>query len=414
MPQRRDQDREYASLIASLAEAVEAINASRAKLPALTDLLATVQDSLGAAGMSFAEYGTAGGRVIAATGAVESCLGVPVDLTDPAQPVLRRGPRVQDLPLDWMPARLAADLCGRGLSRALYCRAELGPLPVGHVNAYYRDPHGSATPAQRALIRLVAACAAHLYARQDQHAGQNQLPAQPDGPGRELFIAVTSHELRTPVTVIKGYADTLTDHWESLAEPDRREMLRTISQRSAELARLVDRLLCAATDDGDVCGRSPVPFDLIECLRAAVSEMPAQLRRRLVTDLPARLPKALGDRASLATVLTELVTNADKYTDDNAVPVELSAGSDAQSVFFRVSDRGVGVSPEHVERAFDRFWQGESGNRRRYPGTGLGLYLVRRIVERQNGWVSLRPREQGGTVAEVRLPRGDLVLRRRE
>jgi two-component system phosphate regulon sensor histidine kinase PhoR len=74
-------------------------------------------------------------------------------------------------------------------------------------------------------------------------------------------------------------------------------------------------------------------------------------------------------------------------------------------VTFRVADRGVGVHPEHVERAFERYWQGRSGDRH-HPGAGLGLYLVRRIVERQHGWVSLRTREGGGTVAEVRLPRG--------
>jgi two-component system, OmpR family, phosphate regulon sensor histidine kinase PhoR len=226
---------------------------------------------------------------------------------------------------------------------------------------------------------------------------------------RELFIAVTSHELRTPVTVIKGYADTLTDHWPSLDESHRLEALRAIGQRSAELARLVDRLLAAATDAGAVGGQQPVPFDLVDGLRTAVGELPADLRRQLVADLPADLPKALGDRGSLATLLTELVTNADKYSDGDG-PVELTAGADPRSVYFRVSDRGIGVRPEHVERAFDRFWQGESGNRRRYPGAGLGLYLVRRIVERQNGWVSLRPREGGGTVAEVRLPRGDVML----
>lgn len=104
-------------------------------------------------------------------------------------------------------------------------------------------------------------------------------------------------------------------------------------------------------------------------------------------------------------MLTELVTNAGKYSTAGT-PIEVSAGSDTQMVSFRVSDRGIGIRPEHVERAFDRFWQGESGDRRGYPGAGLGLYLVRRIVEQQNGWVSLRPRTGGGTVAEVRLPRG--------
>ncbi|SIN26978.1 PAS domain-containing sensor histidine kinase [Micromonospora cremea] len=221
---------------------------------------------------------------------------------------------------------------------------------------------------------------------------------------RELFVAVTSHELRTPVTVIKGYADTLTDHWDSLIESDRRQAARVIGQRANELARLVDRLLSSAAEAGPG-DDPPTPFDLGEALRAAVVDLPAELRRRLVLRLPADLPKALGHRPSLVTVLTELTTNAGKYSAPNA-PIEITAAVDGQLVAFRVSDRGIGIRPEHVERAFDRFWQGESGDRRGYPGAGLGLYLVRRIVEQQNGWVSLRPRAGGGTVAEVRLPRG--------
>ncbi|RKN46258.1 ATP-binding protein [Micromonospora endolithica] len=221
---------------------------------------------------------------------------------------------------------------------------------------------------------------------------------------RDLFVAVTSHELRTPVTVIKGYADTLTDHWESLTDTDRRQAARVIGQRANELARLVDRLLSSATGAGPG-EEPPAPFDLGDALRSAVDDLPADLRHRIVTDLPADLPKALGHRPSLATVLTELSTNAGKYSPPGT-PIDLTASSDGQTVSFRVSDQGIGIRPEHVERAFDRFWQGESGDRRRYPGAGLGLYLVRRIVELQNGWVSLRPRTTGGTVAEVRLPRG--------
>ncbi|MET8089540.1 PAS domain-containing sensor histidine kinase [Micromonospora sp. NPDC005220] len=221
---------------------------------------------------------------------------------------------------------------------------------------------------------------------------------------RELFVAVTSHELRTPVTVIKGYADTLTDHWESLTEVDRRQAARVIGQRANELARLVDRLLTSAAEVGPG-DDPPTPFDLGEALRSAVVDLPAELRRRLVLRLPSDLPKALGHRPSLATVLTELTTNAGKYSAPDS-PIEITASVDGQLVAFRVSDQGIGIRPEHVERAFDRFWQGESGDRRGYPGAGLGLYLVRRIVEQQNGWVSLRPRTGGGTVAEVRLPRG--------
>jgi signal transduction histidine kinase len=98
------------------------------------------------------------------------------------------------------------------------------------------------------------------------------------------------------------------------------------------------------------------------------------------------------------------VTNAEKYSPPDT-PIELCAALDGDTLRFRVTDRGIGIQPEHVEHAFERYWQAGAADRRRHPGAGLGLYLVRRLVERQNGWVSLRPRVGGGTTAEVRLPR---------
>jgi len=238
---------------------------------------------------------------------------------------------------------------------------------------------------------------------------------------RDLFIAATSHELRTPITVIKGYADTLANHWDSLPETDRREAARVISERASDLAHLVDRLLTTASEVDPAATAPSVAYDLVDGLRVAVGALPADLARRLVVQLPPDLPSALGDPASLPTILTELATNADKYSPVGS-PIWLTAGSDAATVFFRVSDQGIGVRPEYAERVFDRFWQGDErpaavarglrsigrteddGFRRRRGGAGLGLYLVRRIVERQHGQVFLRPRDGGGTVAEVRLP----------
>ncbi len=190
---------------------------------------------------------------------------------------------------------------------------------------------------------------------------------------RDLFVAVTSHELRTPVTVIKGYADTLTNHWETLGEDGRQEAVRVIGARAGELARLVDRLLSATSDDGEVGVHPPGPFDLVDGLRHAAGQLPVDLRRRLVLDrLPGELPKAFGDRDSLATILTELATNADKYSARDT-EVEVSAEADETTVTFRVADRGIGVKPEHVERAFERYWQGDPHDRGRNPGAGLGL-----------------------------------------
>jgi signal transduction histidine kinase len=485
---------DYARLIAGHTDVIDMINAGEAGLPALHHLLEVAQAGLRALGMSFAEYGPRGGRIIAGSGACGWSLGRPVDRTNPAIGELLSGPRTWDVPVEVLGGAIAGQLRGRGLHRMLGARAEVGGLVVGSLQAYYPDPDGRAGPEYHTLIAYLASCAAHMYGDQaglpvhgdgpvvaaladglaivdrdgtvrlwnpaaERVTGRpaaevlgRRLPfpvppsgqvlnhPMPDGrwlkvtagdlPGtvesrvvtfrdateqhrldhdRDLFVAVTSHELRTPVTVIKGYADTLGNHWDNLAERDRQEAVRVIGQRAGELARLVDRLLSSASEVAPVGGSPPAPFDLAEGLRGATSALPADLRRRIALALPDDLPKALGDRASLPTVLTELATNADKYSPPGS-PVELTAGADERTVFFRVADRGIGVRPEYVERAFDRFWQGDSGDRRRYPGAGLGLYLVRRIVERQNGWVSLRPREGGGTVAEVRLPRGDVTL----
>lgn len=238
-----------------------------------------------------------------------------------------------------------------------------------------------------------------------EHGPEHDDARGPAPVDRDLFIAVTSHEIRTPVTVIKGFADTLVQHWDKLDPAGRREAVRVIGQRADELAKLVDRLL--ATTTAPPGSQVLAPFDLLLVLREAAAELSVELRQRLQVTLPARLPKAYGDRASLATVLTELVTNAAKYSQGE---VELRADADETTVLFQVADRGIGIAPEHVEQAFVRYWQAEAGDRREFPGAGLGLYLVRRIVERQRGSVSLRPRDHGGTVAQVRLLRADVAV----
>jgi signal transduction histidine kinase len=400
MPERPD----YPALTRGVIAVLDRINAGEAGLPVLNQVVQMAQDILGGQGAGFAEYSPGHGRIIAATGVCARALGRRVDRDD-----LRLGAdRTIMIPLSSLNDEFARQIDGGDLHRMLGARCEVGGTIAGSLHVYFGEGDPEPGPESHAVLELLAAMVGRLYgcrAGLPVHSVEptEQTRRQED---RDLWVAVTSHELRTPVTVIKGYADTLTNHWDSLGESGRQEAVRVIGTRAGELARLVDRLLSATSDDGEVGGSPAGPFDLAEALRQAVDELPADLRPRLVLDaLPADLPKAYGDRDSLATILTELATNAEKYSPPDTV-VDLSAEADAQTVTFRVSDRGAGVKPEHVERAFERYWQGEAGDRQHNPGAGLGLYLVRRIVERQHGWVSRRPRDGGGTIVEVRLPRG--------
>ncbi|WP_433372354.1 sensor histidine kinase [Actinoplanes sp. CA-142083] len=374
MPERPD----YAALTRGQIAVLDRLKAGEVGLPLVQRIVRLAQEVLGAEGAGFVEYAADHGRVVAATGACVQAIGRRVS-GNPA-------------PLHELNEIFAKQVAGGDIHRVLGARSEGGSIHV-----YLPD---KADSSYEEVLELLAGYLGHIYAMQRRDPDQARRQEN-----RDLWLAVTSHELRTPVTVIKGYADTLANHWESLGEQGRQEAVRVIGARSGELARLVDRLLSATSDDGEVGGGTPGPFELPETLRNAVEELPEDLRRRIVLgNLPAELPKAYGERESIATILTELATNAEKNSPADS-PIELCAAADGETLRFRVSDRGIGIRPEHVERAFERYWQAEAGDRRRHPGAGLGLYLVRRLVERQQGWVSLRPRDGGGTTAEVRLPR---------
>lgn len=225
---------------------------------------------------------------------------------------------------------------------------------------------------------------------------------------KDLFVATTSHELRTPVTAVHGHADTLHRRWDQLDDATRRDSVRRIWERSGQLSRLVDRLLAAGDGERIDAGVAARSFDLVEALATAVRGLGAEEGARLRVELPDHLPTVVGDAGTVPTVLAELVQNAHKYSPDGG-EITLTAGADERTAYFRVADRGIGIRPEFQELAFEPRWQAEGTDRRRFGGVGLGLYLVRRIVEGQHGWVSLRRRNPDGTVAEVRLPRAGVT-----
>jgi PAS domain S-box-containing protein len=220
---------------------------------------------------------------------------------------------------------------------------------------------------------------------------------------KDLFLATTSHELRTPITVVQGFASTLASRWDKLADADRRSAVQTIADRAGALAKLVEQLLLGSRAGADQLSVSNGPFDLAGLLRATVVAFsPLSDRHTLTADIPDGLPMAYGDAMATDSIVGQLLENAFKYSPDGgAVTVRARAAGDRVEVL--VEDEGIGISPADRERVFERFVQGETGDRRRFGGIGLGLYIVRQLARAQDGEVAAAARPGGGTCMRVQL-----------
>ncbi|HEV8222444.1 MAG TPA: PAS domain S-box protein [Streptosporangiaceae bacterium] len=220
---------------------------------------------------------------------------------------------------------------------------------------------------------------------------------------KDLFMATTSHELRTPITVVHGFASTLASRWDSLTDADRRSAVQTIADRAGSLGRLVEQLLLGSRAADGQLSVSNGPFDLAALLRAAVSAY-SQLsdRHSLTADIPDGLPAAYGDPMATDSIVGQLLENAFKYSPDGGA-VTVAARDAGELIEVTVTDQGIGIAAADTERVFERFVQGEAGDRRRFGGTGLGLYIVRQLARAQGGEALASAGPGGGTCMRLQL-----------
>ena len=225
---------------------------------------------------------------------------------------------------------------------------------------------------------------------------------------KDLFLATTSHELRTPITVVQGFASTLASRWEQLSDADRRAAVRTIAERAGALSRLVEQLLLGSRAGADALPVSNGPFDLAALLRAAVVSFgPLSDKHQVVADVPDNLPLANGDPMATDIIVGQLLENAFKYSPSGGT-VTVRARTVGPMIEVDVEDEGIGIAAGDAERIFERFVQGETGDRRRFGGVGIGLYIVRRLAVAQHGTVVAKSRPERGTIMRLTLRQVDL------
>jgi PAS domain S-box-containing protein len=217
---------------------------------------------------------------------------------------------------------------------------------------------------------------------------------------KTLFLATASHELKTPLTVIQGFTETLSNS--AIGETQERQALEAVHRRAIQLNGIVDRILLSSRIEAGRAKINCEEVSLEPILRERVAALRAASERDVLVDIQAGLPNVAADPTALITVLDHLLDNAVKYSPDGG-KVTLDASHDEQAVELGVADEGIGMDAEHAARCFEKFWQAESSDVRRFGGTGIGLYIVRSLVEAMGGQISVQSRVAEGTRFGIRL-----------
>ena len=247
---------------------------------------------------------------------------------------------------------------------------------------------------------------AHLFRETRRHADDvtaalNQLERMDQV--KDEFIQNVSHELRSPLALIRGYAEMLESGELGEIQPEQQKPIAVIARRARMLADLVHDITMVL--EAEVKPPEPEPVSLGEMIEAALQDFKVTARQkelRLESKVEPGLPRVLTSPNYLRRVLDNLIGNAIKFTPPGGTISVHTWAADGQIVL-EVSDTGIGIPPEKIDHVFERFYQADGSARRRYGGVGLGLALVKEIVEAYGGTVSVESQVGEGTTFTVTL-----------
>jgi PAS domain S-box-containing protein len=222
------------------------------------------------------------------------------------------------------------------------------------------------------------------------------------------FVSMISHELRSPLTPLRGFLASLVEGTVDDSPGKRQEYYRIMLRQAQRLERVVNDMLDVSLIEagGLVVDLQPVPLDHV--LSRLVREFREQHPDRPVALRPLGEPAIVfADPFRVEQVVLNLLSNADKYTPEG-LPIDVGTTVDGGSVTISVSDLGEGIAPEHREMIFDRFYRVQDGPASRRPGTGLGLYIARTLVEAMSGRIWVDSEVGSGTTFAFSLQRVDV------
>jgi signal transduction histidine kinase len=221
---------------------------------------------------------------------------------------------------------------------------------------------------------------------------------------RSDLVATVAHELRSPLTGVKGFVATLLTKWERLNDDQKKLMLATVNSDADRLSRLIAELLDVARIDTGRLSLYPRPIDFSQAVDRVLTSVRAGTGREIVLDAAPDLPQVFADPDKFVQVVTNLVENAVRHGEGVVhITLEpLGADDPYPGVRMHVDDQGEGISPAIRKRVFTKFWK--HGTR---GGSGLGMYIVHGLVTAHGGQVEIGDAPSGGARITVTWPADD-------
>jgi len=214
------------------------------------------------------------------------------------------------------------------------------------------------------------------------------------------MVATVAHELRSPLTGIKGFSATLLSRWEAFTEEQRVFMLQTIDADADRLSRLITELLDAARIDAGRLALRTEPVRLEELTERVLASVFSTADEPPLPRVDGEVPLVWGDRDRITQVFTNLIENAIRHGEGlREVVVSPCDRDGAAGVLVEVVDNGPGIPEESRMRIFSRFWRSGPG-----AGSGLGMFIVRGVVDQHGGTIAIADAEGGGACIRVWLP----------
>ena len=221
---------------------------------------------------------------------------------------------------------------------------------------------------------------------------------------RKEFVADVSHELKTPITSIMGYADTLLEG--EYDKDTQNRFLNVIAEEARRMAKLVTDLLTLSRFDNNQILQEKVKFDLGELVKQCQEKVQIEIdkkKHKVECFVTAEVPKVYADKEGIERVVLNILTNSIKYTPDGG-NIKIYVGFVYNDAYIKVIDNGLGIPEEDLNRIFERFYRVDKARTRQMGGTGLGLSIAKEILDKNNGTIDIKSEKGKGTEVVIRIP----------